>query len=77
MKTVTATEVKSNFSNVLVHVRKGEQVKVLFGRAKIPVALNTPIYEKPKTRTIGILNGKATFTEQGDGKITEEEFLGL
>ena len=32
---------------------------------------------KPKSRTIGILEGKASFTEIGDGKITMEEFLGL
>ncbi|GHU93658.1 hypothetical protein FACS1894156_0790 [Bacteroidia bacterium] len=28
-------------------------------------------------RPIGILAGKASFTEVGDGKITESEFLGL
>jgi hypothetical protein len=28
-------------------------------------------------RTIGILSGKATFKEIGDGKITEKEFFGL
>ena len=30
-----------------------------------------------KKRNIGILEGKASFTETGDGKITIEEFLGL
>jgi len=30
-----------------------------------------------KRRTIGILEGKASFKETGDGKITMEEFLGL
>jgi hypothetical protein len=30
-----------------------------------------------KSRTIGILEGKAFFTEVGDGKITIDEFLGL
>ena len=30
-----------------------------------------------QSRTIGILEGKASFKEEGDGKITIEEFLGL
>jgi len=33
--------------------------------------------ETKKRRTIGILEGKASFEEMGDGKITMEEFLGL
>jgi hypothetical protein len=28
-------------------------------------------------RKVGILDGKASFTEDGDGKITIEEFLGI
>jgi hypothetical protein len=35
---------------------------------------NQTIYKK---RKIGILDGKAIFSEVGDGKITTEEFLGL
>jgi hypothetical protein len=30
-----------------------------------------------KSRIIGILNGKASFSETNDGKITVDEFLGL
>jgi hypothetical protein len=30
-----------------------------------------------KHRKIGILEGKASFKEVGDGKITEKEFFGL
>jgi hypothetical protein len=33
--------------------------------------------KKRGKRKIGILDGKATFKEKGDGKITLEEFLGL
>ena len=32
---------------------------------------------KSKKRIIGILEGKASFKETGNGKITIEEFLGL
>jgi hypothetical protein len=34
-------------------------------------------FDTKKRRTIGILEGKASFKEIGDGKITMEEFLGL
>ena len=39
----------------------------------------SPVYSVPDdtNRKIGILEGKASFSEQGNGKITEEEFLGL
>ena len=36
-----------------------------------------PVEKIKKSRTLGILEGKVTFSEIGDGKITMEEFLGL
>jgi len=33
--------------------------------------------KRNNSRTLGILEGKASFSEIGDGKITMEEFLGL
>ena len=39
--------------------------------------LEATLESKKKSRTLGILEGKASFTEVGDGKITMEEFLGL
>jgi antitoxin (DNA-binding transcriptional repressor) of toxin-antitoxin stability system len=77
MKSVTVGEVKTNFSDILVQVKKGENVKIVFGRARKPVALIVPIEKINSPRKIGILDGKATFKVNGDGKISEEEFLGI
>jgi antitoxin (DNA-binding transcriptional repressor) of toxin-antitoxin stability system len=74
---MTVAEIKTHFSDVLVRVRNGENIKILYGKAKKPVAMIVPIENMDSPRRIGILDGKATFKEIGDGKITEEEFLGL
>ena len=74
---MTVAEIKTHFSDVLVRVRNGENIKILYGKAKKPVAMIVPIENVDSPRRIGILDGKATFKEIGDGKITEEEFLGL
>lgn len=76
MKSLTATEVKSNFTDILAQVKNGENFKVLYGKSKEPVAMIVPI-DKKKSRKIGILDGKASFKKSGNGKITEEEFLNL
>ena len=77
MIALTVAEVKTNFSDLLVQVKNGENVRILYGKAKKPVAMIVPINEISKPRKIGILDGKAAFHEKGNGKISEEEFLGL
>ena len=77
MNAMTVAEIKTHFSDVLVRVKNGENIKILYGKAKKPVAMIVPIENMDSPRRIGILDGKATFKEIGDGKITEEEFLGL
>jgi len=77
MKALTVAQIKTNFSDILVMVKNGEKVKILYGKSKKPVAMITPIENINNPRVIGILDGKATFKINGDGKITEEEFLGL
>jgi antitoxin (DNA-binding transcriptional repressor) of toxin-antitoxin stability system len=77
MNAMTVAEIKTHFSDVLVRVKNGENIKILYGKAKKPVAMIVPIENTDSPRRIGILDGKATFKEIGDGKITEEEFLGL
>jgi antitoxin (DNA-binding transcriptional repressor) of toxin-antitoxin stability system len=73
MKALTVGEIKTHFSELLNLVGKGETIKILYGKNKKPVALIVPLEEK--NRKIGILEGKASFLVQGDGKITEEDFL--
>jgi len=77
MKAMTVAQLKTNFSDILVRVRNGEYVKILYGKSKEPVAMITPIKDKNSKREIGILDGKAKFTIRGNGKISEEEFLGI
>ena len=77
MKGFTVAELKTEFSDVLVRVQNGENIKVLYGKSKKPVAMIVPIEDMGSPRKIGILDGKAKFKINGSGKISEEEFLGL
>jgi antitoxin (DNA-binding transcriptional repressor) of toxin-antitoxin stability system len=77
MKALTVGEVKTHFSELLGLVRKGERIQILYGKAKRPVAMLVPLEEVKGERELGFMEGKATFQIQGDGKISEEEFLGL
>jgi len=77
MKALTVAEIKTNFSDVLVQVKNGENFKILYGKSKKPIAMIVPIDNKENPRKIGLLDGKATFRKKGNGKITEEEFLNL
>lgn len=75
---MTVADFKADFSSVLAQVQHGEQFQILFGRSKKPVALLLPLESSKKSkRILGTYEGKASFSEQGDGKITLEEFLGV
>jgi antitoxin (DNA-binding transcriptional repressor) of toxin-antitoxin stability system len=78
MKTLTVSEFAAGFMDILPFIQKGEKVKISYGKAKKPVAMLVPILANNKsgTRKIGILEGKASFSEIGDGKIAEKE-LGI
>ena len=77
MKALTVAEAKTHFSDVLVRVEGGENIKILYGKSKRPVAMIVPIEDRDSPRRLGPLDGKATFKTTGNGKITEEEFLGI
>jgi len=77
METLLATQITPNFSKIAANLQKGKRFNVLYGKAKKPVAMLVPFEENTKKRKIGILDGKASFSELNNGKITEEEFLGL
>ena len=77
MKAVTVSEVGTNFSDILIQVKNGEKFKVLHDNYQESVAMIVPIENKKVSRKIGILDGSAKFVINGNGKISEEEFLGL
>ena len=72
----TVGDFKDCFSDLLDSVMQGDEVEILYGRAKKPVAKVSKIQEKQK-RVIGTLDGIASFYEADGGKITMEEFLGM
>jgi antitoxin (DNA-binding transcriptional repressor) of toxin-antitoxin stability system len=72
----TVGDFKARFSDLLDSVMQGDEVEILYGRAKKPVAQVSKIQEKQK-RVIGTLDGIASFYEADGGKITMEEFLGM
>ena len=77
MLQMTVGKLKAEFSQVLEEIKMGNDVEILYGRSKKPVALltNLDAKKKPKKRKLGTLKG--TFTEVDDGKITLEEFFGV
>ena len=78
MVAMTVGELKADFSEVLNKVQQGEEVHVLYGRAKKPVARIVPFEKELPPRKIGILEGKATITIGEDFKFKSvEEFLGI
>ena len=77
MKALTVAEIKTNFSDVLNRVKNGENVKILYGKTKKPVAMIIPIENINTPRVIGVLDGKAKFNINGNSKISEEEFFKL
>ena len=77
MTQMTVADLKADFSSVLTQVQMGEQFQILFGRSKKPVAVLSPLSEGGRhRRSLGTYEGRASFSEQGDGKISLEEFLG-
>lgn len=72
----TVGDFKARFSDLLDSVMQGDEIEILYGRAKKPVAKVSKIKEKQK-RVIGTLDGIASFYETDGGKITMEEFLGM
>jgi len=77
MKTMSATEFKTHFSDVLAAVKDGETIAVTYGRKKEIIGYFVrEIPEHPK-RILGILEGKATFNFGPDWEMTTKEFLGM
>ena len=80
MEVIAVKKIQTHFFEILEEVRNGKRVGVLYDGIKIPVAMIVPyahVKARKTKRKIGILEGKASFKEIENGKITVEEFLGL
>ena len=75
MTQMTVGEFKANFSVVLELVKRGQEVEVLYGRAKQPVARLVPPKKRQEGGLLGCLEGIATFTMSEDWKMTPEELF--
>ena len=78
MEQMTVADFKSRFSEVISMVANGESIQILYGRTRRPIAVLSPCNSGTEgKRIIGTFDGIASFSEVDEGKITEEEFLGL
>ena len=79
MQTMTVSQFKSHFSEVLDLVLHGEDVAISYGKKKERVAVLVPFanYEGKPQRTLGLLAGKASFAMANDFKVSDDELLSL
>lgn len=69
---MTVGDFKAQFSSVLDKVLQGEEVQILYGRSKKPVAQLTKFVEKPKKRPIGMYKDYGPFWEDETFELTPE-----
>ena len=77
MTQMSVGEFKRDFSEALRLVRGGEEIEVLYGRAKEPVARLVPSRVEKGEGLLGLLAGKASFTMSEDWSMSPEELLEL
>ncbi len=76
MITMAVAELKAHFSKVLKDVQQGQTIGIIYGKARMPVAMIVP-YKAEQTgkREIGILDGKVKIEFMDDFEITEENLI--
>ena len=76
MITMAVAELKAHFSKVLKDVQQGQTIGIIYGKARMPVAMIVP-YKAEQTgkRKIGILDGKVKIEFMDDFEITEENLI--
>ena len=77
MTKMSVGEFKTKFSAVLELVKKGEEVEILYGRSKEPIARLVPLKTTGRKSLLGALEGKASYTMTDDWKMTSEELIEL
>jgi prevent-host-death family protein len=77
MKTLTVGELKARFADVLKEVEGGQAIAVSYGRRHRKVAAIIPYdqYAGLCGRTLGVLEGKATYRIATDFSVSDEELL--
>ncbi len=76
MKTVSIGEFKTNLSQLIQRILKGEEFVVTHGRKKTKIFKVLPFEEqKPQKRKLGSLEGKVKVTFHDDWEMSDEEFL--
>lgn len=79
MKTLPVGEFKTHFSEVLEDIKKGDEVAISYGKKKEKIAVLVPYakYAGKSTRTIGILEKKASYRISDDFTISDEDLFDL
>lgn len=74
---MTVGDFKTQFSSVLDKVLAGEEVQILYGRAKKPVATfsKTEEKQKKKKRPLGLYEGVASYREDESFEFTPENLF--
>jgi prevent-host-death family protein len=76
MRTVSVGELKTNFSEILKDVVKGEKIIITFGKKSRKMAVIIPFNEFfGKKRKLGLLAKKGKVRFSKDWSMTEEEFV--
>jgi antitoxin (DNA-binding transcriptional repressor) of toxin-antitoxin stability system len=78
MKTMTVGELKAHFSEVLSQLNKnGEPVAITYGKKKEKIAAIIPYSQlKPQTsRTLGVMQDKASYVIHEDFTLNDEDML--
>lgn len=78
MKTMTAANLKANFSSVVDELKKGNEVAITYGRKKEPLATIIPQSKLKKpdySVRVGDLKEKGLVYKLKDFEMTEEELL--
>ena len=77
MTRMSVGQFKANFSAALELVKGGEEVEVLYGRAKQPIARLVPVDKRREGGLLGCLEGVATYEMSENWNMSPEELLGL
>ncbi|MCL1788591.1 MAG: hypothetical protein FWG38_11445 [Defluviitaleaceae bacterium] len=77
MTQMSVGEFKAKFSEALELVKVGEEVEVLYGRNKEPIARLVPVKTKRNGSILGLLEGKGEYYMSDDWEMTYEELISL